>query len=173
MFSKLPRSIRASLPGAAALVWFGTVPAFAVDPIGVWQTEDGRARIRTEHCGSGKADLCGYVVWLRDPRDGEGHVRLDSLNADTGKRARPLLGHELMTTLKPNGEGRYEGEVYNADNGKLYTSEVWSETPSSLVVKGCVAVVICGKQSWTRVDDTLPGQLLRPRYAVGGSKPDR
>ena len=143
----------ASLLGIAASVSFGVGPARATEPIGLWQTQDGRARIRTEYCGSGKADLCGYVVWLRDPRDEQGNPRLDKLNADASKTSRPLLGHAVMEALKLDAEGRYDGKVYNADDGNLYNSKVWSDNPSALTVKGCVAAVFCGTQVWARVNE--------------------
>ncbi len=165
--------LTAALAGAAALTWFGGSPSFAADPTGIWQTEDGRARIRTEHCRSSKGDLCGYVVWLKDPRDDNGKSRLDASNTDTRKKDRPLLGHEMMAGLKPVAEGRYEGKVYNADNGKLYSSEVWSDEPSELSVKGCVAAILCGMQNWKRVSDVLPGQLQGPTDAAGGPRSER
>ena len=53
--------------GASLLLGLTAAPACAADPVGIWQTQDGRGRVRTEHCGLGKADLCGYVVWTKEP----------------------------------------------------------------------------------------------------------
>ena len=93
-------------------------------------------------------------------------------NTEARKKTRPLLGHELMVELKPTDEGRYDGKVYNADNGKLYSSQVWSEQPSELSVKGCVAAILCGMQTWTRVSDVLPGQLQGLTDAASGPRSD-
>ena len=165
--------LAASLAGIAALAFWDIGPAFAADPAGTWLTEDGRGRNRTEHCGPGKADLCGYVVWMKEPTDENGKPRLDESNPDAKKKTRPVLGHELMTALKPADEGRYEGKVYNADNGKSYDVKVWSEAPAELSVRGCLFSYLCKTQSWKRVSDTLPGQLLGATDAAGGPRSDR
>jgi uncharacterized protein (DUF2147 family) len=164
--------LAASLAGLAALACCDIAPAFAAEPIGTWLTEDGRGRIRTEHCGPGKADLCGYVVWMKEPMDDKGKPRLDASNPDAKKKTRPVLGHELMTALKPSDEGRFEGKVYNADNGKSYDVEVWSEAADELSVKGCLFSYLCKTQTWKRVSDVLPGQLQGATDAPGGPRSD-
>ena len=166
------RSSTSSLLGIPALLWFCMTVAHAADPIGTWQTKDGRARIRTVHCNASGADLCGYVVWLRDPRDRSGRPRLDAANREDAKKTRPLLGHELMAGLRSVSEGRYEGDIYNADDGKVYRSEVWSGSPGELSIKGCVAVVLCVTQTWRRVTDVLPGQLRGAADSPAGPRSD-
>ena len=165
--------LAATLAGTAALACCAAGSAFAADATGTWLTEDGRGRIRTEHCGPGKADLCGYVVWMKEPMDEKGKPRLDESNPDAKKKARPVLGHELMTALKPADEGRYEGKVYNADNGKSYDVKVWSEEPAELSVKGCLFSYLCKTQSWKRVSDVVPGQLVGATDGAGGPRSDR
>ncbi len=165
--------IAASLAGLAALACCDVGAAVAADAAGTWQTEDGRGRVRTEHCGPGRADLCGFVVWMKEPMDEKGKPRLDESNPDAKKKARPVLGHEMMTGLKPADEGRYEGKVYNADNGKFYDVKVWSEEPAELSVRGCLFSYLCKTQSWKRVSDVLPGQLQGTTDASGGPRSDR
>lgn len=150
-------------------LWSG--PAFAADPFGIWLTEDGRARVRTERCGSDAARLCGFVVWGSTPLDETGKPRTDKHNPDPARRSRRLLGHQLLLGLKPSGEGRYEGQIYNGDNGKSYDVTVWSEKPSELSVKGCI-LVFCGTQTWTRVGDVAPGQLQGATDAENGPRSD-
>ena len=126
--------------------------------IGTWQTEDGRAKIRIENCKETSADLCGYVVWLRDPLTDDGKPRTDVKNPDPAKRTRPSLGMELMTNLKLDDDKHYAGEIYNADNGKKYDITLKAEKASELEVKGCMLKYLCGSQSWARVADLpVPG----------------
>ena len=54
----------AALIGAAAYAGMKPAAATADDLTGTWFTEDGRARVRTEHCGSGNKHLCGCVRWV-------------------------------------------------------------------------------------------------------------
>ena len=79
----------------------------------------------------------------------------------------------MMIGLKPAEDGRFEGKIYNADNGKLYDVKVWSEEPTGLSVKGCLFSYLCMTQSWKRVADVLPGQLQAPTDAVGGPRLDK
>lgn len=145
--------------------------AQAGEPFGTWLTEDGRARVRTERCGSDASRLCGFVVWGSEPLDKDGLAKVDRYNPNPAWQARPQLGHQMLLGLKPNAEGRYEGKVYNADNGKSYDVTVWSDQPSKLTVKGCM-LVFCSSQAWKRVADVAPGQLQGGTDAAGGPRSD-
>lgn len=149
---------------------FGAAPA-AADPSGTWLTQDGRARIRIEKCGPNREQACGYVVWLKASPEG-GPPGTDLKNPDPGKTARGLLGHQLILGLKPNGQGRYEGQIYNAEDGKSYDVTIWSDTPAALNVKGCLVAFLCSTQTWARTTDVLPGQLAGPTGGPGGPRPD-
>ena len=118
---------------------------------GTWLTEDGRAKIRTEHCGDNK--LCGFVVWMKNPLDDNGLPRTDIKNPDPAKRSRPSLGLELMSGLKQDDATHYEGEIYNAEDGKMYNVTVSVEKNEELKVHGCLLRFLCGSQTWTRVAD--------------------
>ncbi len=143
-----------------AIAFFG-VQAFAQagsDIAGTWLTEDGRAKIRTEHCGEGSQKLCGYVVWMKDPLDDKGLPRTDIKNPDPSKRARPSLGLELMTGLKPEDRTHFSGEIYNAEDGKMYSVSLSLEKADELDVRGCLMHFLCATQAWSRVADiALPG----------------
>lgn len=143
------------------------------DPSGTWLVHDERARIRIEKCGPQKKNLCGYVVWLRDPLDDDGKPRVDSKNPDPKKVERPILGHEMILGLKLNGDEHYEGKVYNSEEGGMADVTIWSEQPKELLVHGCMLRILCGSQTWKRVNDVAPGQLTAPTDAPGGPRSDR
>lgn len=127
--------------------------AGAAEAAGTWLTEDGRAKIRTELCGEGGQKLCGYVVWLKSPLDDKGQPRTDLKNPDPAKRSRPSLGMELMSGLKPDDPTHFAGEIYNAEDGKMYSVTVSIESNTELRVHGCLLHFLCGSQAWTRVTD--------------------
>lgn len=154
----------AMLPGAAL--------AAPADPSGTWLTEDGRARIRVEKCGPQEKNVCGYVVWLKVPLNDKGQPRLDFKNPDPKKQARPSLGHQLIMDLKPNADSRFEGKIYNSEEGKYYDVTIWTEQPTELSIRGCMLAILCGSQTWTRVSDVAPGQLTGPTNGPGGPRPD-
>lgn len=161
-----------TLTALAACATATSVEAWAAEPFGTWQTEDGRARVRTERCGSDASRLCGFVVWGKEPLDETGKPKIDRYNPDPSKQGRPQLGHQLLPGLKQNAAGRFEGRIYNADNGKSYDVTVWSDQPSALIIKGCMLALFCGSQAWARVTDTAPGQLRGATDAPDGPHSD-
>lgn len=92
---------------------------------GTWLVEDGRARIRIERCGPTRDRICGYIVWMKDPVDARGQPYRDSLNPDPDKRARALLGHQLLMGLQVTPDERFAGDIYNAEDGKFYSVWLW------------------------------------------------
>lgn len=163
----------AAIAAIAGITICGSERAAAAEPTGTWLTEDGRARVRTERCGARDDRLCGYVVWARKSDDGKAKSRLDSENPDLGKRKRLVLGHQMILGLEPNAEHRYEGRIYNADDGKSYDVTIWSESAAALSVRGCMLSYLCQTQTWRRVTDTVPGQLIGPTDSPGGPRADR
>jgi uncharacterized protein (DUF2147 family) len=132
------------------------VPAPAADsasndpksPIGEWVTEDGEGRVRIRACGQA---LCG-VISSGDPTETDRH------NPDAAKRNRPLLGTPVLIDMKSVNSKRWEGEIYNAKNGKTYASNIMLKNPDVLRVEGCVfGGFFCGGQDWVRAKDAPKG----------------
>jgi uncharacterized protein (DUF2147 family) len=122
------------------------------DPSGTWLTGDGRAKVRIDRCGPAGANICGKVVWLKSPTTEDGLPRTDIKNPDPKKRNRPALGLTLLDNLKPE-ESKFSGEIYNADEGKVYQVSLERESAQELSVSGCLLKILCGSQTWTRVPD--------------------
>jgi uncharacterized protein (DUF2147 family) len=117
-------------------------------PIGEWVTEDGEGRVRIRACGQA---LCG-VISAGDPKDTDRH------NPDASKRNRPLLGTPVLIDMKSVNNKRWEGDIYNAKNGKTYASNIMLKGPDVLRVEGCVfGGFFCGGQDWTRAKDAPRG----------------
>ncbi|GJD79641.1 DUF2147 domain-containing protein [Methylobacterium gregans] len=164
---------RAALPAALLVGLTGAGHAATpADATGTFLTEDGRARIRMEKCGPAEKNLCGYVVWLKVPLNDKGQPRVDFKNPDPKKQARASLGHQLILGLKPNADARYEGRIYNSEDGKSYDVTIWSEAPGELTVRGCLIAFLCKSQTWNKVSDVLPGQLTGPTNGPGGPRSD-
>lgn len=124
-------------------------PVLAADPSGTWMSEDGGTRVRISNCGE---SLCGSVVWLKNPIDKTtGKPKTDKFNPDDGKKNRPMLGLQVILGMKPNGTDRWSGQIYNADDGKTYRSNLMLQSPTKARVEGCVLQIICIGESWTKV----------------------
>lgn len=139
-----------------------------LDMAGTWLTEDGRAKIRTEHCGD---KLCGYVVWLKQPLTESGEPRTDVKNPDPAKRNRPTIGVELLSGLKADDETHYSGQIYNLENGKMYDVTLSIEKAEELSVHGCLLHFLCGSQSWERVADVALPAATKVATVPAAGKP--
>src|SRR5262245_1893513 len=130
---------------------FGASPASAqsAEPVGVWLTEKGDARIKITKCGGG--GICGVVVGLKDPIDpATGQPHVDDKNPNPSLRTRPIIGLSLFIGMRLSAPGKWSGQIYNADDGGTYVSYVTFSGGDALRVEGCVGM-ICGGETWSRV----------------------
>lgn len=151
----------------------GASAASPKDPTGTWLTGDGRAKIRIDRCGPGQSHVCGKVVWLKLPNTDAGAPRTDIKNPDPKKRSRPVMGLTLLDGLKPD-EDKFSGEIYNAEEGKMYKVSLERESEAELSISGCLLGVLCGSQTWTRVPDVNKQAAMaanEPQGAAPAAKP--
>jgi uncharacterized protein (DUF2147 family) len=114
---------------------------------GVWLTQAGDARVRVSKCGGG---ICGVIVWLRQPIDpATGKPAVDDKNPNPALAHRPMIGLPLFTGMRPVGPNKWSGQIYDADDGRSYSSSVSVLGPGSLRVEGCVGA-FCGGETWSR-----------------------
>jgi uncharacterized protein (DUF2147 family) len=93
---------------------------------GIWLTEDKSSHVAFQPCGG---EDCGQIVWRR-----------------------PLLGLAMLTSLKPSGDGQWNGDLYNPLDGMTYTGRLQNLGPDRLQLKGCaLAGLLCQTETWTRV----------------------
>ena len=101
------------------------------------------------NCGP---ELCGTIIALKEPNDpATGRPKTDKNNPDAAKRARPVIGIQIVFGMKPNGANKWSGQVYNAEDGKTYSGNITLQSATSLKLEGCVlGGIICKGQTWTR-----------------------
>ena len=117
------------------------------DANGIWLTQAGDAKVRVSKCGGG---ICGVIVWLRDPiNPATGKPQVDDKNPNPALARRPMIGLPLFVGMRPAGPNRWSGQIYNADDGNLYASNVSVAGPDALKIEGCVGA-LCGGETWTR-----------------------
>ena len=123
-------------------------------PVGEWLVHDGDAHIRIVPCGT---SLWGILSWEKAPGG------KDENNPDPTKRNRPLLGAPILIDMKP-GKGRWDGQVYNAENGSMYTSHISLAGDNVLKIEGCVlGGIFCGGEDWTRVPVSADKSAATPQ----------
>jgi uncharacterized protein (DUF2147 family) len=138
---------RALLPLIAVFATVFLVQAKSASPEGLWLTEDQTGRIRIEKCGN---DMWGFLAWQKLPKN-------DTNNPNPAVRSRSLLGAPLLIAMKPAGQDRWEGNVYNPRDGKTYSSKMGMLPSGQLEIKGCVMGILCGGENWTRLAQDPPG----------------
>jgi uncharacterized protein (DUF2147 family) len=147
MSTKMSTKILRALVVAMALVGASTIAGFAVDPIGTWLTDEGKATVRVTDCGGA---LCASIVSLKEPNDPQtGRPKTDGNNVDASKRNRPIVGLQILMGLRPQGASKWSGQVYNPEDGKTYDATVVLEGANVLKVQGCV-LFICETHTWKR-----------------------
>jgi uncharacterized protein (DUF2147 family) len=120
----------------------------AGDVAGVWQTQAGDANVRVNKCGT---ILCGTIISLRDKIDPQtGKPPVDDKNPDPALAKRSMIGLHLFIDMRPTGPGTWSGRIYNADDGKIYASNLSLTGANTLKVEGCVGA-FCGGENWSRV----------------------
>jgi uncharacterized protein (DUF2147 family) len=143
--SVTPASPPVAAPAAkvAAVAPASKAKASRNSPVGEWLVEDGKSQIRIEECG---ANLCGFVSVGKKPNE------KDRKNPNPSLRGRSVIGMPVLINMKPHGN-RWDGRIYNAENGKTYTGNIRLKNASTLRVEGCAfGGLICGGQNWSRVN---------------------
>jgi len=123
---------------------------------GVWLT-DSKSEMTIARCVEG---FCGYISKIVVPEDivaqyGDQLAAIDTFtdyhNKDPALRDRPIQGLQILTLRGGGNPWYFEGEIYNPEDGNVYSGSVEVTGADSLKLKGCVLYVLCQEQVWTRV----------------------
>jgi uncharacterized protein (DUF2147 family) len=143
-----PRSVARTLIYSGIVLATGLNSALAADPTGDWKVADGVANIRVAQCNG---NMWGVVAWEKVPGG------KDKNNPDAAKQSRPTLGMPILIDMKKKpGFDAWEGQVYNAKDGQLYSSTIKPAGADQLEIQGCVLGFLCGGETWTRVGPPIP-----------------
>src|SRR4051794_17029378 len=143
-----PRRTMRTVAYSGLFLATGLASALAADPTGDWKVADGVANIRVAECNG---TMWGVVAWEKTPGG------RDKNNPDVSKQNRPTLGMPILIDMKkkPSAD-QWEGQVYNAKDGQLYTSTIRPIGQDQLEIQGCVLGFLCGGETWTRVSGPIP-----------------
>jgi uncharacterized protein (DUF2147 family) len=143
-----PRNFMRTVITFSAFSAISMASAFAADPTGDWRVAEGVANVRIAECNG---SMWGVIAWEQEPG---GH---DKNNPDVSKKSRPTLGMPILIDMKRKPSvDQWEGEVYNAKDGKSYSSTIKPIGSDKLEIQGCVLGFLCGGETWTRVAGPIP-----------------
>lgn len=118
--------------------------------LGVWETGNGKARIKIDQVGD---KYTGRIVWLREPNDETGKPKLDKNNPDENLRKKPLLGYSMLKDFIYAGKKIWEeGTIYDPESGSTYSCTITMTDENTLDVRGYIGVSLFGRTDvWKRV----------------------
>ncbi|MFN0190478.1 MAG: DUF2147 domain-containing protein [Aestuariivirga sp.] len=134
---------------ALASFWAG--PALSAEEAipGVYRLTDGKVTIKVTNCGQ---NICANIVGLKEPISKiDGKPKVDRENPDTSKRKRPLMGLSVLIGMKPTGDKKWKGSLYNPDDGKTYSASV-SLNGDTFSVKACIVGILCKTNKFVRLN---------------------
>ena len=152
----VPIVARSNLRSAAAgvVLALGAGPAVAADVLGTWATAEDKSHVEVVPCAEAAEQLCGSIVWLKEPNDDTGQPKLDKNNPDPALQSRPIVGLPLLAGFVKAAEPDVweDGEIYNPEDGDTYSCTMTLLEDGRLEVRGYVGLPLFGKsQTWTRV----------------------
>ena len=112
----------------AAFALSGT--ARAAEPYGVWLRPSTGTQVHFYACG-GK--LCGKIVAVKD------------------QARKKEIGTVIMQGAVKSGDNKWQGDLLDAETGKIYAGYVTLEGPSALNLKGCIAGILCKGETWSKI----------------------
>lgn len=144
-----PRTAVRTIAYSALILATGLNAALAADVTGDWRVADGVANIRVAQCNG---SMWGVVAWEKTPGGKDIH------NPDVSKQSRPTLAMPILIDMKKKAGAvdTWEGQVYNAKDGQLYSSTIKPVGTDQLEIQGCVLGFLCGGETWTRVGPPIP-----------------
>jgi uncharacterized protein (DUF2147 family) len=143
-----PRNMMRSVAFSAVFLLTGLTSARAADPTGDWRVADGVANIRVAECNG---SMWGAVAWEKTPGG------RDRNNPDVSKQSRPSLAMPILIDMKKKpAVDVWEGQVYNAKDGQMYSSTIKPVGADQMEIQGCVLGFLCGGETWTRVAGPIP-----------------
>src|SRR5882757_5754582 len=144
-----PRTFARTITISSLFLATALTSALAADPTGDWKVADAVANIRVAQCNG---SMWGVVAWEKTPGGKDSH------NPDPAKQSRPTLAMPILIDMKKKAgvADTWEGQVYNAKDGQLYSSTIKPAGTDQLEIQGCVLGFLCGGETWTRVGPPIP-----------------
>lgn len=110
-------------------------------------------------CVHAQAEEAIYGIWVRGGRqekleffDCEGKLCARGVIPLPDGSPPPLILRNAPQTA-PN---QWKGDLYNPENGKLYSGTITLNNPKQLTLTGCLIAFLCQSESWTKVVKNTP-----------------
>lgn len=130
---------------AAAVAALALAPSMALAQTsieGVWRSRQS-SEVTISACG---ASFCGVLTKVVTA----GGLSNDTRNENPALRSRQLKGLEILNMKPTSRATKFEGQVYNPEDGKTYSGNIEVKSADTMVLNGCV-MIFCKGEEWTRI----------------------
>jgi uncharacterized protein (DUF2147 family) len=138
----------------AAFLFLAFQAAAQADKVlGFWLTEEKDAQIQIVKSADGKYN--GTIVWLDEPFEDDGSIKVDDENPDPKLQKRTIMGLPLLKNFVYDSKDKewQDGTIYDPDSGNTYDCYMWfDEDQNVLKIKGYILGMrfIGRKSEWYR-----------------------
>ena len=142
-----------TIAGILIVAWLFAADVAVADPTdiaGTWLSGDGDGLIGVDVSGTTlRATILGSV------RDEPDRPTTDVHNPEPALRDRPLVGLEIFSGFKYDGDGAWSGGfIYDPNSGNTYRCKITLLDPDTLKVRGFIGVALFGRtETWKRQPD--------------------
>ena len=142
-----------TVAGILIVAWLFSAVVAVADPTdiaGTWLNGDGDGLIGVDVSGTTlRATILGSA------RDEPDRATTDVHNPDPALRDRPLVGLEIFSGFKYDGDGAWSGGfIYDPNSGNTYRCKITLLDPDTLKVRGFIGVALFGRtETWKRQPD--------------------
>ena len=118
---------------------------------GTWLEEEKQSHIEIYKTDEGYYE--GKIIWLAEPLDEDGKIKLDKENPNKKLRNQTIKGLIIIKDLEFTDENKWSnGNIYDARSGKTYSLNARLEDANTLFMRGYIGFSLIGRTTtWTRV----------------------
>ena len=104
-------------------------PALAFDPYGIWFREESGTKFDFYNCDS---KLCARVIDVKKPEE------------------KKSIGTIILRSAAKTGPNEWTGDLYNSQDGKIYSGTITLNSLNDLSLKGCL-MIFCKTEGWVKL----------------------
>lgn len=116
----------------ATAVFAHAAPAQTAAPYGVWLRMESGTAFDFYNCAD---KLCAKVIAVSKPQDSK------------------AIGTVILRNAVKNEDGDWAGDLYNTEDGKIYSGTIAVKKQNELTLTGCLISFLCKSETWKRAQD--------------------
>ncbi len=119
---------------------------------GKWLEEEKQSHIEIYKTSNNLYE--GKIVWLAEPLDENGNIKIDKENPDKKLQSQTINGLTIIKNLEFISDNKWSnGSIYDARSGTTYSLNATLNNPNTLFMRGYFGFNFIGRTTtWTRIE---------------------